>query len=227
MDACGPRRRLLVNSGSRSADAIIVAIAVDGVLNPFPRFATTRLADGYIEHPFAVPRSLVPARTRAWTTHDIAFRTTVALNPRHGQWINGLLETPGVQPVWASRWEHATTLLEPMLELSASLPVVEYSRHPGLAIWQRVNVNERQAKIAVLNELYPAQSIVWIDHVIPRSRVGHTRNGRNGRVGAWRCYQHVNAFAGLTVADTARADAFLASLAMVINLTGGPRPPDG
>ena len=210
-----------------TGDPIIVALAIDGVLNPFPRFATNRLADGYIEHPLAVPRSLVPCRTRAWTTNDIRTRTSVRLNSGHGQWINTLLETPGVQPVWASRWERAATLLEPMLELTAPLPVVEYSRHLDLAIWNRVNVNERHAKIGVLNELYPAQVIVWIDHVIGRSRVGHTRNGRNGRVGPWRCYQHVNAFAGLTFADTARVDAFLASMTTMINLTTGPAPANG
>lgn len=200
-----------------TGDQIIVAIAVDGVLNPFPRFTTDRLADGYSEHRLVVPRSLAPGRTRAWTTNDIRSRTSVRLNPRHGQWINALLETPGVQPVWASRWERAATLLEPLLEVTATLPVVEFSRHPGLSIWERVSVNERQAKIGVLNELYATQSIVWIDHVVPRSRVGHTRNGRNGRVGPWRCYQRVNAFAGLTVADTLRVDAFLASIARVID----------
>ena len=207
-----------------SEDQIIVALGIDGVLNPFPRFATTRLADGYTEHPLAIPRSLVPGRTRAWTTNDIRTRRSVRLNPRHGQWINTLLAAPGVQPVWASRWEHAASLLEPMLELSAPLPVVEYSRHPELAIWNRVSVSERQAKIGVLNELYPAQVIVWIDNVIPRSRVGHTRNGRNGPVGPWRCYQHVNAFAGLTFADTERVEAFLASMTTMITLNADSIP---
>ena len=77
----------------------------------------------------------------------------------------------------------------------------------------------------MLNEVYPEQVIVWIDNVIPRSRVGHTRNGRNGPIGPWRCYQHVNAFTGLTFADTARVEAFLAAMTTMITLKADAAPP--
>ena len=207
---------------------MIVAIAVDGVLTPFPRFTgSDEVRGGYVEHELRIAPALLPSRTRAWTTSDIHARRSVRLNPAHGDWLNTLIASPGVQPVWASRWERAASLLEPLLELDAALPVVEFSRHAHLPIWQRINVCERQAKIGVLDQLYPTQPIVWIDHVIPRSRIGRARHGRGGnagRTGTWRYYHHVDAFLGLTRTDMACVDTFIASMSGMIATTAKPGP---
>jgi hypothetical protein len=162
---------------------------------------------GYVEHAFAVPAGSLPAPSPAWSIGDIESRSTILLNSDHGAWLNGLLATTGVQPVWASRWEGVAAALEPMLGLIAPLPVVEFSRHQDVPALHCARIDARRVKIDVLNKLYPTQAIVWIDHLVTQSRIGRAHGGHAGR---WRYYQHVDGFTGLTLADIAQVDAFIA-----------------
>jgi len=144
---------------------------------------------------------LIPAGAR------VDLPGTVRLNPDHGAWINRLLATAGVQPVWASTWERAASVIEPTLGLSVPLPVVEFSQRHDVPAWNRTRIDARSVKIDVLNALYPDQPLVWIDDLITQSRVGRLR-GTHG--GPRRRYQHVDPFTGLTASDIAQVDAFIA-----------------
>src|SRR5256885_3202546 len=97
---------------------IVVAIDVDGVLNPLPG-RRDLAANGFGAHELLLPADVLPDSPliRGYGLHDLML--TVHVNPvLHGGWINRLLATPGIEPVWATTWERAVALLEPLLCLA-------------------------------------------------------------------------------------------------------------
>lgn len=135
---------------------IVVALDVDEVLN--------HDGLGTVEHPLVVPAADLPNSPflRGGGERDLS--TIVRLDPRHGEWINSLLER-GIEVVWATTWEEAAnTHLAPLLGIPPLPVAVSVTAHPPRFGWVH-NGNTGAWKADALAERYPDPEValVWVD----------------------------------------------------------------
>lgn len=120
----------------------LLLINVDGVLNVHPN-ARRPVAD--------------------WQAHSVAgargTEYTVHLNPRHGEWLNGLSDQYHL--VWCTTWgEAANSRIAPLLGLPTDLPVV-----PLPSSWTEVPLNYA-AETPHVRRWAKGRAVTWLDDAI-------------------------------------------------------------
>lgn len=111
--------------GAWVAQPVVVAIDVDGVLNPTKR---DQSGPGWESRDVVIRKELVHESLFFRGYGQIDINGTVSLNRSlHGKWLNGLLAR-GVEVVWASTWDAAANeVLAPLLGI-VELPVAVSTR---------------------------------------------------------------------------------------------------
>lgn len=176
-----------------SASSVVVAVDVDGVLNPI----TGTPPSGFDRHDVEVPAEHVPWSPFLRRSPDGALRGAVWAWPAHGVWLTGLWSRADV--VWASTWEHAANMVWPVLLGVPVFPVGVSS----LECPPKLSMDSASWKAFALLEKYGNdRPLVWIDdHAIPT--LSSCRRGPTLVV-------RTDPVVGLTAAEMARVDEFVA-----------------
>ncbi|MCH9732231.1 MAG: hypothetical protein K0U84_21575 [Actinomycetia bacterium] len=146
----------------------LVAIDIDGVLNPLPselaNVALPARLPGYVEHEITLPagqRHLPYLRGHGTET----VHGRVLVNNVHARWIRSLLDR-GVEVGWATTWEHfANEVFGPLLGLPQLPLAVEYHAdvENGHHYERMHSLGAFEWKSSALWSKYQGRALVWID----------------------------------------------------------------
>jgi hypothetical protein len=199
-----------------NASRPLVALDVDGVLNPHPvepsHPALAARLPGYVDHEITLAASQrhLPY-VRGHGTETVAGR--VLVNEEHARWIRSLLER-GVEVCWATTWEHyANEVFGPLLGLPELPLAVEF--HVDVANGHHqprmLGLGAIEWKSNALWNRYLGRPLVWIDDGASHL-VRLDMNGKPVDRGAPALSIRCDGELGLTRAEMQRVDDWLTDL---------------
>lgn len=151
----------------------VVALDVDGVLNPLPLAVAEPVElvcrlDDYVEHWVVLEPGVVHNEFLRGAGQE-GLEAMIRLSPTHGAWIRSLLDR-GVEVVWSTTWEeHANRVVAPLLGIP-ELPVgCTYDGDSSAGHWHPEMLSDHYPsrwKARVLRSKYRGRALAWVDDAI-------------------------------------------------------------
>lgn len=152
---------------------VAVCLDVDGVLNPDAvtdngamrdAIAAGRLT-GYSKSRTLICNATIDSPFINEDAHSV-LRLVIRHHREHSAWINSLIER-GVQPYWATTWEHlASTYLSPLLGIPPLPLAAEYARDLADGLVDPAWTDDEQQplwKATAITHRFTGRPVVWID----------------------------------------------------------------